>query len=101
MNVESVERLNIERWTSKELELLNSDLSVKQIAEKTGRSVSAIYSKRYAIKHELNITKYDNSDIILRAKNRPAVIMSPKEKIERINDLAYKMHITLCGRNEK
>lgn len=81
-------RKDMNLWTEKEIELLNSKMTDREIAEKTNRSLKAVRMKRYRMKKESEIMP----------KETPGDLMDDTTKEIRILTLCKKLGVKLFGR---
>lgn len=83
-----------ERWTSKEMSYLFTNMTNAEIAKKTGRTENAVYRKRYNVLRDGTIT----SDIET-FRISPGQYMSQTEKEDRLRLLASKLCLKIGGIN--
>lgn len=79
-------------WSIKEVELLKSDMTDEEIAQKTGRTVKAVRSKRMEIKNGHFADPVDEENYIYN----PYKNLTQQEKENRIYKLAEKLEVKLA-----
>ena len=87
-NVERMVDMRGRGWTKEELELIRQGTPTRDVMEITGRSYSAVVTKRSILLHEY-------STINEGVRIPPGLSMSQREKEDRIQKLANRLNIKL------
>lgn len=78
------------RWTKKEVEIIKSDMPIKDMAETTGRTIISIYRKRAELKRGFCAAPVDEDSAINPYNN-----LTQQEKEERIYNLADRLMVKI------
>lgn len=86
------------KWTAEEELLIQKNLSNKEIAEITGRTVRAVKEKRYKMTGhcEARVKEWDDNEV----HRSPASLETVETRIDKIKALARKLGVKLFGRDE-
>lgn len=73
------------RWSKKEIEIIQSDIPMAEMAKKTGRTIRAIMDKQVEIKRGYCTEPLEEAEEYI---NNPYKNLTREQKIGRIHDLA-------------
>lgn len=82
------------RWSKKEIEIIQSDIPMAEMAKKTGRTIRAIIDKQGEIKRGYCIEPLEEEEEYI---NNPYKNLTGEQKIRRIHDLADKLQVKIGG----
>lgn len=81
------------RWTRREIDIINSNMTMDEKAKITGRTIRAITDKQGEMKRGYCAEPLDEPEAIVR---NPYKKLTMEQKIRRINDLADKLQVKIA-----
>ena len=82
------------RWSKKEIEIIQSDIPIAEMAKKTGRTIRAIIDKQGEIKRGYCTEPLEEEEEYIK---NPYKNLTREQKIRRIHDLADKLQVKIGG----